>query len=178
MIRMGYTDDLTNEDIMAVLRQVGPRPVRLTVRKVHCLANADAEFDFNESFWRYELSLSRHNPTDLTAQSPNDRLLEVQSDTSPNHPPPPAPPILVFQKTGDPSTEDPLARLQSFLATNSRRNSDSQPDVESGQGGRPALADGSLGLPYRELESMLGMPAGEDNGAFPLPWFFSGSSGQ
>ncbi|KAK6903352.1 hypothetical protein I203_106855 [Kwoniella mangroviensis CBS 8507] len=78
MVQMGYLEDLTNEDILAVLQ------------KVHCLTNADKEFDWTESFWRYEVLLSRRSrigatgmadpegPTDNgLAESPEDTLLEV-----------------------------------------------------------------------------------------------------
>lgn len=53
-------------------------------RKVHCLANSDSEFDFNESFWRYELSIKRTLPHEAGPVSPNDVLLELRSETSPN----------------------------------------------------------------------------------------------
>ncbi|WVF65281.1 hypothetical protein IAT40_000004 [Kwoniella sp. CBS 6097] len=47
MIQMGYVDELTNSDVMAVLQ------------KVHCVDHAAEEFDWTESFWRYEMFLSR-----------------------------------------------------------------------------------------------------------------------
>ncbi|OCF32485.1 hypothetical protein I316_05913 [Kwoniella heveanensis BCC8398] len=47
MIQMGYVDELSNNDVMAVLQ------------KVHCVDHATQEFDWTESFWRYEMFLSR-----------------------------------------------------------------------------------------------------------------------
>lgn len=76
-------------------------------RKIHSMSSADSEFDFSESFWRYELSLARlhglpraepmeppsmiPNPaafgstTALPAVSPNEILLELHPvDTVPS----------------------------------------------------------------------------------------------
>lgn len=115
----------------------------------------DAEFDFNESFWRFELSLARH--ADANIQSPNDRLLEVQSDTSPSQFPPPI--------------EDPVARLQSFLASNSRRNSFSNPGLTGDEGVN--MGDSSL----REMENLLNLESTNDNNGFPFPWLFGDALG-
>ena len=171
---MGYIDDLTNDDIMAVIKYVAlfnHLACILSIRKVHCLGNADNEFDFNESFWRYELSLKQYS-ADPTAPSPNDRLLEIQSETSPSQStlPPLRPPLI--ERTGDPSNEDTVARLQTFLATNSRRNSFSQ--EEHGIGPSSGINNGSM-LSQRDLEMMLSMPEGENLGVFPFPWLFSSS---
>ncbi|KAK8846506.1 hypothetical protein IAR55_005592 [Kwoniella newhampshirensis] len=84
MIQMGYVDGLTDEDILAVLQ------------KIHCITNADKEFDWTESFWRYEIFLARRariaqenarsnappkppasNHADPSPESPEDALLEV-----------------------------------------------------------------------------------------------------
>ena len=142
MIRLGYVDDLTNDDIMAVLR------------KVHSIANVDAEFDFHESFWRYELSLAR--PTDPIIQSPNDRLLEAHSDVSPQ--------ILEFAPPQNTEEQDPVTRLQSFLASSSRRNSFSFPNTLPGDDAQNDLN----GIPP-DIQAMLGL-GGVDNATFPAPW--------
>lgn len=153
---------------------------------MHSLANVDTEFDFNESFWRYELSLTRsstqaqpapgsnHPTRPIVAESPNDRLLETNSEVSPNHQTEPAalaratggtasdrltvhhllstssqprPSVSLPTVSGNFSAhEDPLTRLHTFLATNSRRNSFSgandQSESTDGQGGQAA---GALG---------------------------------
>lgn len=123
------------------------------------MANVDTEFDFNESFWRYELSLSR--TADINIQSPNDRLLEVQSDTSPAGPAQ-IPPVI----------EDPVARLQSFLASNSRRNSFSNPAPTAGAN------DANSDVQFRDLEALFNLEPSTDNPAFPLPWLFGDTTGQ
>ncbi|WVW82600.1 hypothetical protein I302_104611 [Kwoniella bestiolae CBS 10118] len=78
MVQMGYVDDLTNDDILAVLQ------------KIHSLTDAEKEFDWTESFWRYEVFLSRRSRVGVIesnhaggagrsqlAESPEDALLEV-----------------------------------------------------------------------------------------------------
>ncbi|WVQ92958.1 hypothetical protein IAU59_000019 [Kwoniella sp. CBS 9459] len=81
MIQMGYVDELTNSDVMAVLQ------------KVHCVDHASQEFDWTESFWRYEMFLSRRaratalavinnapsgetSQIDQSTESPENALLE------------------------------------------------------------------------------------------------------
>lgn len=156
---------------------------------MHSLANVDAEFDFNESFWRYELSLTRASshqqpvsgsgtqPRPVVAESPNDRLLETNSEVSPNHPAdvnpvrplatsaarltvPQSASTSVQQQASAPEAasgpiatahEDPLTRLHTFLATNSRRNSLSGGDGSDELGGVPGgsgvgLMDGTSGF--------------------------------
>jgi len=44
------------------------------------LANPDTEFDFHDSFWRYEVAVARNR--DGLPVSPNDVLLEVQAPSS------------------------------------------------------------------------------------------------
>lgn len=56
--------------------------VKLTSRKVHRLANPDTEFDFHDSFWRYEVAVARHRGDDTLPVSPNDLLLEVKPTPS------------------------------------------------------------------------------------------------
>ncbi|WVR08372.1 hypothetical protein IAU60_005427 [Kwoniella sp. DSM 27419] len=50
---------------------------------VHCFTDADKEFDWTESFWRYEIFLSRRQRaalvTEHDAQSPEDALQEIPS---------------------------------------------------------------------------------------------------
>ncbi|WWC91439.1 uncharacterized protein L201_006385 [Kwoniella dendrophila CBS 6074] len=85
MVQMGYVEELTNEDILAVLE------------KVHTMTNADKEFDWTESFWRYEIFLSRRSRmtassnhtqnvigphSDNLPTSPEDALLEVPTGPS------------------------------------------------------------------------------------------------
>jgi len=162
---------------------------------VHSLANVDTEFDFNESFWRYELSLTRSSthhqpaagsegqPHPIVAESPNDRLLETNSEVSPNHPgdmntarttdtsasrlavpnlvstsgqsvPLPLP-TTTTTTTGH---EDPLTRLHTFLATNSRRNSFSATNGQNEAG--EARGGQSLGL--NSIEGVSGFGDGYD----------------
>ncbi|WRT68171.1 uncharacterized protein IL334_005146 [Kwoniella shivajii] len=87
MVQMGYVEDLTNDDILAVLQ------------KVHCITNAEQEFDWSESFWRYEIFLSRRSRVVTSAiqdqdtaeaiigqlaESPEDALLEVPAMVGPS----------------------------------------------------------------------------------------------
>jgi hypothetical protein len=131
-------------------------------RKVHSIANVDAEFDFNESFWRYELSLAR--PTDPVIQSPNDRLLETHSDVSPQ--------MVNFVPQQDAPTQDPVTRLQSFLAASSRRNSFSFPELDQGD-----QAENELNTIPLDIQAMLGLGTGLENAAFPAPWLSGDSLG-
>lgn len=72
--------------------------------KVHSIANADAEFDFNESFWRYELSLGRRlRSSGLQSESSDDPLLEI-----------PSVPLAIDQPTINASNS--LAHIQNLLA--------------------------------------------------------------
>ena len=130
-------------------------------RKVHSIANVDTEFDFNESFWRYEVSLAR--PTDPIIQSPNDRLLETHSDVSPQ---------VVSFVTQDVSSQDPVTRLQSFLATSSRRNSFSFPGLEQGD-----QTQSDLNAIPLDIQAMLGLGAGSENATFPAPWSYGDGLG-
>jgi len=156
MIRLGYVDDLTNDDIMAVLRWV-ESCVSADRRKVHSIANVDSEFDFNESFWRYELSLAR--PTDPIIQSPNDRLLETNSDVSPQG--------LDFPQ--DTLDQDPVTRLQTFLATSSRRNSFTFPSVDQGD-------QSDLNSIPLDIQAMLGLGSASENTMF-APWLYGDNLG-
>lgn len=120
---------------------------------MHSLTNADSEFDFNESFWRYELSLSR--PSDPSAQSPDHRLLEVRSNSiSADH------------------AQEPILRLQSFLASNSRRNSFNGL-ATSGQMGSGMDDPAQFG----NIEMMLNLQQSE-SAMVPVPWLTGGLAGQ
>ncbi|RSH84104.1 hypothetical protein EHS25_005349 [Saitozyma podzolica] len=128
---LGYVDDLTEEDMVAVLK------------KVHSLANVDAEFDFNNSFWRYELSISR--------QSPNDALLELPSTS----------PAILPSQTVD--ATDSIAHLQNLF-------SGAQP---LGGITRSGMTDATLAIelsPFDNLPSIFNSQPSAANSVFPFAW--------
>lgn len=59
MVRMGHVSDLTEGDLTAVLKLALSLSFIDRCRKIHSMSDIDTEFDFDNLFWRYELSLAR-----------------------------------------------------------------------------------------------------------------------
>ena len=70
MILRGYVNGLDNDDILAILK------------RVHDCTSAEQEFDFEESFWRYQVAVTRR--IGGANGTPNDVLLA--SPVSPSYP--------------------------------------------------------------------------------------------
>ncbi|WWD08242.1 hypothetical protein V865_006353 [Kwoniella europaea PYCC6329] len=161
MVQMGYLEDLTNEDILAVLQ------------KVHCLTNADKEFDWTESFWRYEVFLSRRSRIGATgmvdpegttdnglAESPEDTLLEV----------PPAAPISRTIQLDSPSSTN----QQSVIQANTPQKLADVASLAQPGSGSPVYQDRhdllSASDPITRLQDLFATRGPESNAVSPAPY--------
>jgi hypothetical protein len=126
MVRLGFTEHLSDDDMLALLR------------RVHRLANPDSEFDFHDSFWRYEVAVSRQRGGEM-AVSPNDLLLEVQGSGAPSE-----------NHASGAKQASPLSRLQAMFGPN-------QTGVGPSEEVAPGLVDApALSLRVENLEVLMG----------------------
>lgn len=145
MVRVGYTEHLSDEDMLALLR------------RVHRLANPDSEFDFHDSFWRYEVAVSRLKGDGGDPVSPNDLLLEVRDHAGPSK-----------KTAGGEEQASPLSRLQAvFGPSQSRQNACNEAWRTSGD--VPAYI-----LPVENLETLIGGTRQPGQMGIPLDWSLSG----
>jgi hypothetical protein len=148
MVRVGFTEHLSDDDTLALLK------------RVHRLANPDSEFDFHDSFWRYEVAVSRHQSEDQVVVSPNDILLEVEH----------------IKRQGENRAELPdgssLSRFQAVFGP-SRQTSVERPSQEQ------AFAAGegvgvTYGLPMENLETLMGATQPSEQIGIAFNWSLNG----
>lgn len=166
MVRLGFTEDLVDEDMMALLRYAFLLEVSsrlMWFRKVHRLANADTEFDFHDSFWRYEVALQRHRGQDHLPVSPNDLLLEVQTETTP-------------LQSQDHVAVSPLSRLQTIFGSSTDPVPSDIATATREQESTPGEMDwqAAFSLPSIDLQTLMGASAGGEQPAMPFTWSFNG----
>lgn len=171
MVRLGFTEDLVDEDMMALLKYVPgfiPESGLTIGRKVHRLANADTEFDFHDSFWRYEVALQRHRGQDHLPVSPNDLLLEVQSDVTPTN--------LGNESQQHHPITSPLSRLQSMFGPASDTFQSDPPAIPRDQGSTPGEVDwqAAFSLPSIDLQTLMGVSSAGEGPAMPFAWSYNG----
>lgn len=143
MVRVGFTEYLTEDDTLALLR------------RVHRLANPDSEFDFHDSFWRYEVAVSRHRRDDQTQVSPNDLLLELKQAERPG-------------EARDPDrNETSLSRFQTLFGPT--RHTSPDPQEASGESTGAAYS-----LPIENLETLLGAAQQSEQLGIPFDWSLNG----
>lgn len=167
MVRLGFTEDLVDEDMMALLKYVPRNPLtipQLTIfRKVHRLANADTEFDFHDSFWRYEIALQRHRGNENGPVSPDDLLLEVQSDVTPTSVP------------KHQHITSPLSRLQTMFGSSSDNFVRDMSTTTRGLGSTPGEVEWqeAFSLPSIDLQTLMGATTVTEP-PMPFTWSFNG----
>lgn len=144
---------------------------RLTLsRKVHRLANADTEFDFHDSFWRYEIALQRHRGDQHLPVSPNDLLLEVGPDLTPKTSDTP--------RGGQPRASSPMSRLQAMFATSddpaTLQGSTSHGLVDTTGNTGEIDWQAAFSLPPLDLQTLMGGATVPEQPAMPFTWSFNG----
>lgn len=173
MVRLGFTEDLVDEDMMALLKYVYRILVALTLlsicRKVHRLANADTEFDFHDSFWRYEVALQRHRGHENIPVSPNDLLLEVQPDITSTA-------VIEQSQQHHSAITSPLSRLQTMFGSTSDTLVPGMLPAPREQGNTPGEVDwqAAFSLPSIDLQTLMGAPNVAEQSAMPFTWSFNG----